>query len=363
MSLISKTGNTSERHTMTILNKLVSLPMKASRVIREEGAVRFFRRLGMFCHSLAHCLLQRTTRIQSEAKLQVEWPHEKPLISIIVPCFNYGMFLRGAIESVLDQTYRRFEIIVINDGSTDEFTKQLLRDLNYPKTRVIHQHNQGLAQTRNNGAIQAAGKYICFLDADDLIEPTYLEKTLSFLESDESLGSCYSWVRCFGDRDSIWRTSDLDPFFLRRGTTASSHSVIRKEAWEKVKAANGAGFLSKYNGYFEDWVFWIDMVQCGYRGHAIEEPLIRYRIHRSSLGATHKPGFDTMLRLLHEDRGSFFRDRSYRRRLEKTLRRRIYIENAWINLAPGFSKRNELAAPNPPITRQPECLICSERGP
>jgi glycosyltransferase involved in cell wall biosynthesis len=107
----------------------------------------------------------------------------------------------------------------------------------------------------------AAGKYICYLDADDFIEPTYLEKTLTVLESDESLGSCYSWVQCFGDSDSVWETQDLDPFFLRQYTLASSHSVIRKEAWKRVKEQNGSGFLTKYNGYFEDWVFWIDMVQ------------------------------------------------------------------------------------------------------
>jgi hypothetical protein len=174
-----------------------------------------------------------------------------------------------------------------------------------------------------------------------LIEPTYLEKTLSLLESDESLGSCYSWVQCFGDADSLWKTSDLEPFFLRQGTTASVHGVIRKEAWERVKQENGAGYLSQYDGVIEDWVFWIDMVRCGYRGKAIEEPLIRYRVHGSSMSSQkegrsnslHKPGFERMLKLLQEERKPFFTDRAYRKELEKKLNRRIYIENPRLNLA------------------------------
>jgi glycosyltransferase involved in cell wall biosynthesis len=291
----------------------------------------------MFLERQLHKLYKKMQKIAREKKQQKEWPVEKPLVSVIIPCYNYGKFINGAIESVLAQTFQRFEIIVINDGSTDELTKDVLRNLCYEKTVTIHQENQGLSQARNNGAAMAAGKYICYLDADDFIKPTYLEKTLSVIESDESLGSCYSWVQCFGDVDSVWETEDLDPFFLRQYTTASSHSVIRKEAWERVKEQNGSGFLSKYDGYFEDWVFWIDMVQCGYRGQVIKEPLIRYRVHKGSLGATHKAGFDDMLKILHKDRKDFFYDRSYARELMKKLSKRIYITNNRVNLI-GASK-------------------------
>lgn len=287
----------------------------------------------MFLERQMHRLLQNRQRILCQEKQQERWPIEKPLVSVIIPCYNYGRFVEGAIESVLAQTFQRIELIVIDDGSTDELTREVLRNLSYEKTKVFHQDNQGLAQTRNNGAAMAAGKYICYVDADDLIEPTYLEMTLYLLESDEGLGSCYSWVQCFGDADSVWKTQDLDPFFLRQYTTAPSHSVIRKEAWERVKEQNGSGFLTKYNGYFEDWVFWIDMVQCGYRGKVIPEPLIRYRVHKDSLGATHKPEFDSMLKVLHRDKNEFFNDQSYRRKLQKKLNRRIYVTNNSINLS------------------------------
>jgi hypothetical protein len=109
--------------------------------------------------------------------------------------------------------------------------------------------------------------------------------------------------------------------------------VIRREAWERVKAANGAGFLTNYNGYFEDWVFWIDLIQCGYRGQVVPEPLIRYRVHKDSLSATHRAGFAQMLRTLHLDRKDFFESAAYRKQIGLQMRRRIRIENPEIPLA------------------------------
>lgn len=313
----------------------MTIPQRGEEAIQiriSRGVIIFIKRLIVYLEHQTHRVSKKIKRTQCVSRQQVEWPAGKPLVSVIVPCYNYGIFIEGAIKSVLAQTFQRFEVLVINDGSTDELTRNVLNKLCYEKTKVIHQANQGLAQTRNNGAALAAGKYICYLDADDLIEPTYLEKTLSILESDESLGSCYTWVQCFGDVDSVWETQDLDPFFLRQYTVAPSHSVIRKEAWEKVRKWNRSGFLTKYDGYFEDWVFWIDMVQCGYWGRVVAEPLIRYRVHKASLGATHKPGFEKMLEILKEDRREFFYDRAYIKKLERNLNKRVYIENNRINL-------------------------------
>jgi hypothetical protein len=108
-----------------------------------------------------------------------------------------------------------------------------------------------------------------------------------------------------------------------------------------VRQNNGAGYLKKYDGYFEDWVFWIDLVRSGYRGQVIEEPLIRYRFHNQSLSTNfnsrtsfrRKPGYDQMLEVLKEDRRPFFYDRTYLRELDRTLNRRTYIKNARVNLA------------------------------
>jgi O-antigen biosynthesis protein len=296
------------------------------------------RRTKRFVINRSHKLSRLFDRPVCESTVQDPWPRTQPLISVIVPCYNYGHFIQEALDSVFRQTLQRFEIIVIDDGSTDRLTKEILSAISLTGVRVVTQTNQGLAETRNNGAMMAAGKYICFLDADDRIAPTYLEKTVATLESDASLGSCYSWVQCFGDRTSVWRTVDSSPFQLCQYTTASSHAVIRKQAWEDVKKSNGAGFLTKYNAYFEDWVFWIDMVECGYRGVVVEEPLILYRVHDASLGAPSrltddgKRRFEQMLKVLHKDRAAFFHDRAHRRRLERRLNRRVCVTNNRINL-------------------------------
>lgn len=315
------------------MDRVQLLAQTAINVIKHEGVLSFVNRFGIFLEEQTHRYLSRYRKLVFQRTQQQAWPREKPLVSIVIPCYNYGMFIRETIESVLAQTFQRFEILVIDDGSTDDLTRQVLHGLSYQKTRVIHQHNQGVSQTRNNGAAVACGKYICFLDADDLIEPTYLEKTLYVLESDEGVGSCYSWVRCFGESSGmpeIWKTEDLDPYFLKERNQSSSHGVVRREAWDRIRESNGAGFLSRYNG-FEDWVFCIEMLECGYRGVAIEEPLIRYRIHSGSLGSTHKPVGDR-LKLLHEEKRDFFYNRKYRKRLEERLCKRLIVENGGINL-------------------------------
>lgn len=263
---------------------------------------------------------------------QERWPQSIPLVSIIIPCYNYGNFVKEALESAINQTFKNIEIVIINDGSTDKNTVDVLNTLNYPRTIVIHQANQGLARTRNNGAKVARGKYVCYLDADDIMDPTYIEKALLKLEADENLGCVYSWLQCFGDNDSIWKTQDLDVFLMRDENVASSHSVIRKEAWQSVVKLNGEGFLSQYNGFFEDWVFWIDMVRSGFGGIAIKETLIKYRIHKNSLSAIHKSGFNKKLLDLKNDRKDFFKNDKVANEIQKNIHSQIKVLNPYLNI-------------------------------
>src|SRR6185503_6687682 len=91
----------------------------------------------------------------------------KPALSVVIPCYNLGRYLHEAVESVLQQSYQEFEIIIVDDGSTDDFTCWLLQNFDRPKTRVFRQENAGLAATRNRGILKASGDYICCLDPDD----------------------------------------------------------------------------------------------------------------------------------------------------------------------------------------------------
>src|SRR6266542_3718389 len=98
---------------------------------------------------------------------QALWPADEPLVSVIIPCYNYGEYLHDAIASVLAQELHDTEIIVVDDGSTDSNTRAVISALGTPRTRVIVQANAGLSRARNAGIKAARGKYICCLDADD----------------------------------------------------------------------------------------------------------------------------------------------------------------------------------------------------
>src|SRR4051794_26342282 len=105
-----------------------------------------------------------------------------PKVSVVIPCFNQGQFVDEAVASVLAQTCRDFEIIIINDGSTDEATNRKLAAYEHPKVQVIRTANQGAAGARNTGIDASSSPYILPLDADDKIAETYLEKALAVLD-------------------------------------------------------------------------------------------------------------------------------------------------------------------------------------
>src|SRR5437773_10179320 len=111
-------------------------------------------------------------------------------VSVVIPCFNHGPFVEQAIESGLAQTYRDYQIIVVDDGSTHEETKEHLAAIKAPHTRVIRSDdNRGLSAARNLGIRHTSGAYICALDADDWLEPTWFEHGVRLLEHDRELRS------------------------------------------------------------------------------------------------------------------------------------------------------------------------------
>ena len=131
-----------------------------------------------------------------------------PTVSVIIPCYNQGQFLDEAVDSVLVQSFADFEIIIVNDGSTDDLTNRLLKTYAKEKTRVIATANMGLAAARNNGIAVACGKYILPLDADDRIGTSYLEKAVAILDADSEVGIVYSKARLFGAVETDWLLPD-----------------------------------------------------------------------------------------------------------------------------------------------------------
>lgn len=202
----------------------------------------------------------------------------RPLVSVVIPCFNHGKYLEESIDSVLAQTFQDSEIIVVNDGSTDAGTIEVLRNLSKPKTRVMHQPNMGLPAARNRGIGEARGEYICCLDADDTLEATYLEKAAWMLEAKPDVGFVYSWVRRFGENTGIWYTDPFSLSNLLQYNHISVSAVFRRVAWERV-----GGFWEAMRPGLEDWEFWIHLAAAGFPGERIPEPLLNHRKHGPSM--------------------------------------------------------------------------------
>jgi glycosyltransferase involved in cell wall biosynthesis len=239
------------------------------------------------------CFLKQENIVENKI-----WPVKRPLVSVIIPCFNYGKFLSETIESVLNQTFSDFEIVVVDDGSTDSYTREILSTLNKPKTRLISQKNQGISMARNNGIRNAEGKYICCLDADDLLTPTYLEKCVYLLET-RQIDICYSWVQLFGADNLLWRTGPFRIDELLKGNTVSTAAVFSRKAWKRAK-----GYSKKMRKGYEDWEFWIRMARLGVGGSVILEPLFLYRKHGVSMTSSTDKIHDQLckqIRYLHRD--------------------------------------------------------------
>jgi len=202
-----------------------------------------------------------------------------PTVSVVIPCFNLGAFLDEAVQSVLDQSFQDFEILIVDDGSTDAATRHLLTSYRRPRTRVLRTQNRGRCLARNLGIEQARARYVTCLDADDVLEPRFLEVTVSALEAESSLGFASCWNRAFDGADYLWSPASCDFPRLLAECTVFSAIVTRRE---HLLALGGFDPGMTRMGY-EDWELGIKLVDSGRRGRIIPEPLYRYRIRPDSM--------------------------------------------------------------------------------
>lgn len=201
-----------------------------------------------------------------------------PQVSVIIPCYNQGRYLDDAIASVLVQTYQNFEILVIDDGSTEPETMEILQDYQQPKTRIIRTENQGVATARNLGIGQGQGTYILPLDADDKIADSYLEKAVTLLESNEQLGIVYCEAEYFGDRQGTWSLPEYKFPDILVDNMIFCSGLFRKSDWETV-----GGYNTNLIYGWEDHDFWLSLIELGREVYRIPEVLFFYRQKADSM--------------------------------------------------------------------------------
>ena len=212
-----------------------------------------------------------------------------PKISVIIPCYNQGQYIDEAVDSVLAQTFQDFEIIIVNDGSTDEFTIDKLYDYIKPKTKVIHSKNCGLASARNNGFKIANGELIQFLDADDIILPAKFEEQVNIFNQFQQIGVCYTNYKIFDINKKTFLElperkflgeEPLNDFLFRweRGLSIPIHcALFRKSIWRSEMPFN-----EKLRAR-EDWQMWCGLATDNVNFYFLDKEYAIYRFHKNNM--------------------------------------------------------------------------------
>ncbi|MFL6280526.1 MAG: glycosyltransferase family 2 protein [Vicinamibacterales bacterium] len=201
-----------------------------------------------------------------------------PRISVLMPCFNQGAFIGEAIDSVLAQTFQDFEIIVVDDGSTDPLTQDTLSQLATPRTIVLKTENQGLPSARNHAAGHASGAFLCALDADDKLASTWFEKAVKTLDEQPDVSFVSHWLETFGDEHWAWKPERCDLPALLARNTVNGAAIVRREAFDAV-----GGYDESMRDGCEDWDFWLRLVERGFAGTIIPDVLFYYRRRAASM--------------------------------------------------------------------------------
>ncbi|MEE3715441.1 glycosyltransferase [Tumidithrix elongata RA019] len=201
-----------------------------------------------------------------------------PTVSVIVPCYNQGQYLDDAVDSVLAQTYQDFEIIVINGGSTDRKTIDILQNYQKPKTKVIHTEDKGLATARNDGIQVSCGKYILPLDGDDKIGSGYLLEAVKILESNANVGIVYCQADFFGNKFGKWALPEYKFPDILLSNVIFCSGVFRKSDWQLV-----GGYNPNMIYGWEDYDLWLSIIELGREVYRIPEVFFFYRRRSGSM--------------------------------------------------------------------------------
>lgn len=205
-----------------------------------------------------------------------------PKVSVIIPVYNCEKYIRQTIESVLAQTYKGFELIVVDDGSTDR-SGRIVRE-EFGEAKYYFQRNGGAAKARNAGVEKSSGEYIAFLDADDIWVPEKLAVQVSILDDKRTIGVVHSdveYIDSFGGHVKFWKNSQRsDAYqrqFLKGHAIGSPASLMRREIFVKL-----GGFDEDFPAAgYEDLEFFIRVGQAC-EIYCVETPLVKCRDHPDS---------------------------------------------------------------------------------
>lgn len=223
-----------------------------------------------------------------------------PTISVVIPCYNDGIFLPETISQLKKQTFKDYEIIIVNDGSTDLETLKMLQKLAGENINVLHKENGRMSSARNYGATHAKGKYIAALDADDYFHFSFFEKAIKILEKDFDTAVVTSYIQLFGDFKKVSKPRGGNENNFLFSNQCPACAMVRKSNWDEI-----GGYDEKMVYGYEDWEFYIRITKMGWRVHVIPEKLLFYRQTKKSTHKndtlTHRPELVNYIIEKHKD--------------------------------------------------------------
>lgn len=208
-----------------------------------------------------------------------------PLVSIIMPTYNSAKYIAPAIQSAIDQTFTNWELLIFDDGSTDNTDEVVAPFLTDSRIQYIKQENLGQPKTRNKGVRMSKGSLIALLDADDIWMPTKLEKQIAIFEKYPDVGVCGTAMELIRPSGEVFGVSERKEFYGRAVpalvtgelAVAMSASVTRREVYDKIGFFD-EGFLP----FSMDYDFWL-RASMEYMFYNIEEKLVQYRTGHPSI--------------------------------------------------------------------------------
>ncbi|MGH0590357.1 glycosyltransferase family 2 protein [Bacillus mycoides] len=205
------------------------------------------------------------------------------LVSVIMPCYNVNFHIKEAIQSVLEQSYSNLELLIVDDASTNPMKNMISEFFNDKRVRFIqHSENQGVAIARNTGLEKSKGRYVAFLDSDDLWHVDKLEKQLSFMNTYQLpfVYSGYEVIRKTSDNviNEIKVPEQLNYLNLLKNTIIGCLTVL-------IDREKTGYFKMPIISVGEDTATWLNILKKGYIAYGIQEPLAKYRVSEYTLSS------------------------------------------------------------------------------